>query len=227
VRARRDGEAGPRAMVASAEADKAAPPGRARGRGSRAGPDGAMAGERKEGGKGERREGLTARRGRTASRERETCVGGKGRGEREIKEDAVWGESGADGRAPPRGGGGGGSTHAREKGGGGLGGGVGLTGGPHQGVAAAAVLPTRAARAGRVEGVGAVRPPRRQAGPRRGWATRGEGKEEGERAACLARPREAHGGEGRGAGWATAGSWPKKGGEREIPLFYSFPNFPI
>jgi hypothetical protein len=104
---------------------------------------------------------------------------------------------------------------------------VGLTGGPHQGVAAAAVLPTRAARAGRVEGVGAVRPPRRQAGPRRGWATRGEGKEEGERAACLARPREAHGGEGRGAGWATAGSWPKKGGREKSPSFILFLIFPF
>jgi hypothetical protein len=193
VRARRDGEAGPRAMVASAEADKAAPPGRARGRGSRAGPDGAMAGERKEGGKGERREGLTARRGRTASRERETCVGGKGRGEREIKEDAVWGESGADGRAPPRGGGGGGCAHAC--------GACRTRRGGWGGWAAAAPI-----------------------GPKAGVGHAGGGKEEGWGwAARLAGTHGAHDGEGRGAGWAAAGSRPKKGEEREreIPLFYS------
>jgi hypothetical protein len=50
------------------------------------------------------------------------------------------------------------------------------------------------------------------------------------RAGCgegAARPRGAHGGEGRGAGWAAAGSRPKREGERKIPLFYSSPNFPI
>jgi hypothetical protein len=79
---------------------------------------------------------------------------------------------------------------------------------------------TRAARAGRGEGVGAVGPPRHQAGPRRGWATWGEGNGEGERAARLAGLRGAHDGEGRGVGWAVAGSRPKKGGEREIPLLF-------
>jgi hypothetical protein len=44
-----------------------------------------------------------------------------------------------------------------------------------------------------------------------GWAVRG--------------PRR--GGEGRDAGWATAGSRPRKRGEREIPLFNSSPNFPF
>jgi hypothetical protein len=47
---------------------------------------------------------------------------------------------------------------------------------------------------------------------RRGWA------------ACLAGPRGAHGGEGRGAGRAAAESRPKKGGrEREkFPFFILF-----
>jgi hypothetical protein len=71
-----------------------------------------------------------------------------------------------------------------------FGGGVGMTGGPHQGVAA--VAPTRAARGGHGGGGG--------------WAAR------------LARPRGAHGGEGRDAGWATAGSRPKKGEERNNPF---------
>jgi hypothetical protein len=55
-----------------------------------------------------------------------------------------------------------------------------LAGGPHPGMAATAVAPTRRAR--RVGGVWAVGPPRRQSGPRRwwgswrpGWAARGGG----------------------------------------------------